>query len=164
VGLKSKQRIEVVPNNYEDVDNNPQIPCEEVSVLHRVVVKNIMCSDSSGSFLPVQQRDVNNAVEHVFLELEALFENPVFQFGQQMKFSCLCVCLCFSLSLSLSESPKLKFLWNPKVLQNEQNSPSPFPPGPKNLVRELPFLAQETEEDQKKQQPCSERNEQWNRG
>jgi hypothetical protein len=44
VGLKSKQRIEVVPNNYEDVDHNPQIPCEEVSVLHRVVVKNIMCS------------------------------------------------------------------------------------------------------------------------
>ncbi len=112
MGLKSKQRIEVVPNNYEDLDHNPQIPCEEVSILHRVVVKNIMCSGSSGSFLPVQQRDVNNAVEHAFLELEALFENPVFQFGQQMKSSCLCVCLCFSLSLSLSlsESPKLKFL------------------------------------------------------
>jgi hypothetical protein len=27
-------------------------------------------------------------------------------------------------------------------------------------VRELPFLAQETEEDKKKQQSCSERNEQ----
>jgi hypothetical protein len=113
VGLKSKQRTEVVPNNYEDVDHNPQIPCEEVSVLHRVVVKNIMCSGSSGSFLPVQQRDVNNAVEYVFLELEALFENPVFQFAQQTKSSCLCVCLCFSLSLSLritKVAAKLKFL------------------------------------------------------
>jgi hypothetical protein len=113
VGLKSKQRTEVVPNNYEDVDHNPQIPCEEVSVLHRVVVKNIMCSGSSGSFLPVQQRDVNNAVEYVFLELEVLFENPVFQFAQQTKSSCLCVCLCFSLSLSLritKVAAKLKFL------------------------------------------------------
>lgn len=101
--LKSKQRIEVGPINYEDVDHNPQIPCEEVSVPHRVVVKNIMCSVVVvGLSYQCNKRDVNNAVEHVFLELEALFENPVFQFAQQTKSSCLCVCLCFFLSLSQS--------------------------------------------------------------